>query len=144
MVKLINMKELLPILKTIPVTDGLILAVLIAGIIITILSLFYNLDRYSTKNKFETVMVLIALMIMTYIASNVTIKIDLHHNNAIQNKEYEIIQNNKILHINSKSKYLKSKTFLIQFKNENVIQFQYNNSQYQIKKSEENIILRND
>lgn len=100
------MKELLPILKTIPVTDGLILTVLIIGIIITILSLFYNLDRYSPRNKFETVMIIIALMIMTYIASNITINIDLNHHNAIQNKEYEIIQNNKILHINSKSKFL--------------------------------------
>lgn len=68
------------------------------------------------------------------------ISIDHNQKNAINNKDYTLTKKDKLLSVNSKSEYLKSKKFLIHFEDDTAIQIEDNGAYYEIDKTKETVI----
>ena len=140
------MQQLLPILRQNPQIPTTVTWVLVAiGIIIatvTVINLaFKEIKDESKPYYFTAALVAIVLFgVSIFMATNIKNNIK----QAIETKQYTITKKDKLLSIDSKSEYLKSKKFLIHFEDDNTIQIEDNGSYYEIDKTKENIINDND
>ena len=144
--RFLKMQELLPILRQNPQIPTTVTWFLVAiGIIIatvTVINLtFKEIKDESKPYYFTAAFVAIVLFgVSIFMATNIENNIK----QAIETKQYTITKKDKILSIESKSKYLKSKKFLIHFEDDNTIQIEDEGHYYEIDKTKENIINDND
>lgn len=140
------MQELLSILRQNPQIPTSVTWFLVAiGIIIatiTVINLtFKEIKDESKPYYFTAALVAIVLFgVSIFMANN----IDNSVKQAIETKQYTITKKDKLLSVDSKSEYLKSKKFLIHFEDDNTIQIEYEGHYYEIDKTKENIINDND
>lgn len=139
------MQELLPILRQNPQIPTTVTWFLVAiGIIITTVTVI-NLIFKEIKKEFKPYYFTAALVAIVLFGVSIFMahNIDNSVKQAIETKQYTIAKKDKLLIIESKSEYLKSKNFLIHFEDDNTIQIEDNGHYYEIDKTKENIITKN-
>ena len=139
------MQELLPILRQNPQIPTTVTLFLVAiGIIITTVTVI-NLIFKEIKKEFKPYYFTAALVAIVLFGVSIFMahNIDNSVKQAIETKQYTIAKKDKLLIIESKSEYLKSKNFLIHFEDDNTIQIEDNGHYYEIDKTKENIITKN-
>lgn len=136
------MQQLLPILRQNPQIPATVTWILVAiGIIIATI-IFINLTFKEIKDEskpyyFTAALVAIVLFgVSIFMANNIENNIK----QAIETKQYTITKKDKLLSVDSKSEYLKSKKFLIHFEDDNTIQIEDNGSYYEIDKTKETVV----
>ena len=136
------MQQLLPVLRQNPQIPTSVTWFLVAiGIIIatvTVINLtFKEIKDESKPYYFTAAFVAIVLFgVSIFMANNIENNIK----QAIDTKQYTITKKDKLLNIESKSEYLKSKNFLIHFEDDNTIQIEDNGSYYEIDKTKETVV----
>ena len=136
------MQQLLPILRQNPQTSTTITWVLVAiGIIIATVSVvnltFKEIEKeFKPYYYFAILVSLILFGVSIFMATNIENNIK----QAIENKQYTITKKDKLLSVDSKSEYLKSKKFLIHFEDDNTIQIEDEGHYYEIDKTKETVV----
>ena len=140
------MQQLLPILRQNPQIPATVTWILVAiGIIIATI-IFINLTFKEIKDESKPYYFAAALVAIVLFGVSIFMATNIENNikQAIETKQYTITKKDKLLSIDSKSEYLKSKKFLIHFEDDSTIQIENNGSYYEIDKTKENIINDND
>ena len=136
------MQQLLPILRQNPQTPATITWILVAiGIIIATVSVI-NLTFKEIEKEFKPYyyFAMLVSLILFGVSIFMAISIDNNQKDAINNKDYTLTKKDKLLSVNSKSEYLKSKKFLIHFEDDTTIQIEDNGAYYEIDKTKETVI----
>ncbi len=136
------MQQLLPILRQNPQTPATITWILVAiGIIIATVSVI-NLTFKEIEKEFKPYyyFAMLVSLILFGVSIFMAISIDNNQKDAINNKDYTLTKKDKLLSVDSKSKYLKSKKFLIHFEDDNTIQIEDNGNYYEIDKTKETVV----
>lgn len=136
------MQQLLPILRQNPQIPTTVTWVLVAiGIIIAIVTVI-NLTFKEIKDESKPYYFTAALIAIVLFGVSIFMATNIENNikQAIETKQYTITKKDKLLSVDSKSEYLKSKKFLIHFEDDNTIQIEDNGSYYEIDKTKETVV----
>lgn len=136
------MQQLLPVLRQNPQIPATVTWILVAiGIIIATI-IFINLTFKEIKNESKPYYFAAALVAIVLFGASIFMATNIENNikQAIETKQYTITKKDKLLSIDSKSEYLKSKKFLIHFEDDNTIQIEDNGSYYEIDKTKETVV----
>ena len=136
------MQQLLPVLRQNPQIPTSVTWFLVAiGIIIatvTVINLtFKEIKDESKPYYFAAAFLAIVLFgVSIFMANNIENNIK----QAIETKQYTITKKDKLLSVDSKSEYLKSKKFLIHFEDDSIIQIENEGHYYEIDKNKETVV----
>lgn len=135
------MQELFPLIQNYPLTQIIIIGILIligCGLIIKPLFKIHDYDGRKLVATWlsNTCIALILCLIAMFIIYNIENK----QKQAFEHKDYTIIKEDNKLKINSNSKYLKSKKFSIYSEKDNIIEVKYDDLFYKIDETKETII----
>lgn len=136
------MQQLLPVLRQNPQIPATVTWILVAiGIIIATI-IFINLTFKEIKDESKPYYFAAALVAIVLFGVSIFMATNIENNikQAIETKQYTITKKDKLLSIDSKSEYLKSKKFLIHFEDDNTIQIEDNGSYYEIDKTKETVV----
>lgn len=136
------MQQLLPVLRQNPQIPATVTWILVAiGIIIATI-IFINLTFKEIKDESKPYYFAAALVAIVLFGVSIFMATNIENNikQAIETKQYTIKKKDKLLSIDSKSEYLKSKKFLIHFEDDNTIQIEDNGSYYEIDKTKETVV----
>ena len=136
------MQQLLPILRQNPQIPTTVTWILVAiGIIIATVSVV-NLTFKEIEKEFKPYYYFAMLVSVILFSASIfmAISIDNNQKDAITNKDYTLTKKDKLLSVNSKSEYLKSKKFLIHFEDDTTIQIEDHGTYYEIDKTKETIV----
>lgn len=136
------MQQLLPVLRQNPQIPATVTWFLVAiGIIIATVTVI-NLTFKEIKKEFKPYYFTAALVAIVLFGVSIFMahNIDNSVKQAIETKQYIITKKDKLLSVDSKSEYLKSKKFLIHFEDDSTIQIEDNGSYYEIDKTKEKVV----
>lgn len=136
------MQQLLPVLRQNPQIPATVTWFLVAiGIIIATVTVI-NLTFREIKKEFKPYYFTAALVAIVLFGVSIFMahNIDNSVKQAIETKQYTITKKDKLLSVDSKSEYLKSKKFLIHFEDDSTIQIEDNGSYYEIDKTKEKVV----
>ena len=136
------MQQLLPVLRQNPQIPATVTWFLVAiGIIIATVTVI-NLTFREIKKEFKPYYFTAALVAIVLFGMSIFMahNIDNSVKQAIETKQYTITKKDKLLSVDSKSEYLKSKKFLIHFEDDSTIQIEDNGSYYEIDKTKEKVV----
>ena len=136
------MQQLLPVLRQNPQIPATVTWFLVAiGIIIATVTVI-NLTFKEIKKEFKPYYFTAALVAIVLFGVSIFMAHNIDNNvkQAIETKQYIITKKDKLLSVDSKSEYLKSKKFLIHFEDDSTIQIEDNGSYYEIDKTKEKVV----
>ena len=136
------MQELLPILRQNPQIPASVTWFLVAiGIVISTVTVI-NLTFKEIKDELKPYYFAAALVAVILFGVSIFMANNIENNikQAIETKQYTITKKDKLLIVESKSEYLKSKKFLIHFEDDSTIQIENEGHYYEINKNKETVV----